>query len=126
MNTVPRIPSWRKSCPTARRPRAWSVAIRADVPVPHGERSIAPVHVAGRSQSRIPLETVTAFRIAFVGSWAGPDSCPIVIPANPGCCGWTTGSWSAAAALIISVIRAMSDPSSGVSRSPNASAEAMT
>jgi hypothetical protein len=96
------------------------------VPVPHGERSIAPVHVAGRSQSSVPVETVTTFRIEFAGSWAGPDSWPIVIPAKPGCSGWTTGSWSFAAALIISVIRTMSAPSSGVSRSPNASAEAMT
>ena len=33
-------------------PRAWSVAIFALVPVPQGERSIVPVHVAGR----IPVE----------------------------------------------------------------------
>ena len=54
------------------------------MPVPHGERSIAPVHVAGRSQSSVPVETVTTFRIEFAGSWAGPDSWPIVIPAKPG------------------------------------------
>jgi hypothetical protein len=68
--------------------------------------------------SRASRRDVTTFRIEFAGSWAGPDSWPIVIPAKPGCSGWTTGSWSFAAALIISVIRTMSAPSSGVSRSP--------
>ena len=80
----------------------------------------------GRSQSSVPVETVTTFRREFAGSWAGPDSCPMVMPANPGCSGWTTGSCSFAAALIISVMRTMSAPSSGVSRSPNGSASAMT
>ena len=94
--------------------------------MPHGERSIAPVQVAGRSQSRAPVETVTTLRRLFAGSCGGPDSCPIVMPAKPGCSGWTTGSCSLAAALIISVIRTMSAPSSGVSRSPNGSASAMT
>ena len=94
--------------------------------MPHGERSIAPVQVDGLSQSSVPVETVTTFRRLLAGSCAGPDSCPIVMPANPGCSGWTTGSCSLAAALIISVMRTMSRPSSGVSRSPNASASAMT
>ena len=31
-------------------------------------RSIAPVHVAGRSQSSAPVETVTTFRMEFAGS----------------------------------------------------------
>ena len=92
----------------------------AEVPVPHGERSIAPVHVAGRSQSSVPVETVTTLRRLFAGSWAGPDSCPMVIPAKPGWSGWTTGNCSFAAALIISVMRTMSAPSSGVRRRPNA------
>ena len=87
---------------------------------------MAPVQVAGRSQSSVPVETVTTFRRLLAGSWAGPDSWAMVIPAKPGWSGWTTGSWSAAAALIISVIRTMSAPSSGVSRSPNRSASAMT
>ena len=43
-------------------PRAWSVAIFAQVPVPHGERSMAPVHVDGRFQSSVPVETTTALR----------------------------------------------------------------
>ena len=126
MNTVPRIPSWRNSSPRRSSPFAASVAIFADVPVPHGERSIAPVQVAGRSQSSVPVETVTTFRREFAGSWAGPESWPMVMPANPGCSGWTTGSCSFAAALIISVMRTMSAPSSGVSRSPNGAASAMT
>ena len=48
----------------------------ADVPVPHGERSIAPVHVAGRSQSSVPVETVTTLRRLFAGSCAGPGQLP--------------------------------------------------
>jgi hypothetical protein len=87
---------------------------------------MAPVQVEGFSQSSVPVETVTTFRALFAGSCAVPESCPIVIPANPGCSGWTTGNCSLAAALIISVIRTMSAPSSGVSLSPNGSASAMT
>ena len=127
VNTVPRIPSWRKSSPTASRPFAWRTAILAHVPVPHGDRSMTPVQVDGRAQSSAPVETVTTFRHELRGSCGGPDSCPMVIPANPGCSGWTTGSCSAAAALIISVTRVMSRPSSGREpRSPSASASAMT
>ena len=96
------------------RPFAWSVAILAQVPVPHGDRSIAPVQVEGRSQSSLPVETVTAFAVG-VRRGGGPESCAIVTPANPGCSGWTTGSCSCAAALIISPMRVMSRPSSGVS-----------
>ena len=94
--------------------------------MPHGDRSIAPVHVAGFDQSSFPVETVTTFRREFRLSCAGPDSWAIVMPAKPGCSGWTTGSCSAAAALIISETRTMSWPSSGVSRKPNGSASAMT
>ena len=50
---------------------------------------------------------------------------PIVIPAKPGCSGWTTGSCSLAAAFTSSVIRTISRPSSGVRRSPNWAASAM-
>ena len=102
-------------------PRACRTAIFAHVPVPHGERSIAPVQVAGRSQSRLPVDTMTALRRA-VPADRGPArrAVPIVIPANPGCSGWTTGNCSRAAALIISPTRTISRPSSGVSRSPNA------
>ena len=102
------------------RPRACSVAIFAQVPVPHGERSIAPVHVAGRSQSSCPVETITALRRSVVARRGGPESCAIVTSWIAGFSGWTTGSCSCAAALIISPMRAMSRPSSGVSRSPNA------
>ena len=66
----------------------------AQVPVPHGDRSITPVHVDGFDQSSSPVETVTTLRRELPGSCAGPDSWPIVIPANPGCSGWTTGSCS--------------------------------
>ena len=76
-----------------------------------GRRSL-PVELAGRDGHDV-ASAVARDRAA------GPDSCAIVIPANPGWSGWTTGSCSAAAALIISLIRTMSAPSSGVSRSPN-------
>ena len=118
--------SWRNSSPTRRRPFAWSVAILAHVPVPHGERSSTPVQVDGFDQSSVLVETVVAFRHELRGSCAGPESWPMVIPVKPGCSGWTTGSCSAAAALIISVTRVMSRPSSGTSRNPSASASAMT
>ena len=88
-----------------------------------------PVDDAGPGGRAIPVEgavdTVTTLRHELRASWAGPESCPIVIPANEGCSGWTTGS-SAAAALISSVTRVMSRPSSGTSRKPSASASAMT
>ena len=98
----------------------------AHVPVPHGDLSITPVQVDGRDQSSAPVETVTTLRHEFLGSCGGPESCPMVIPANPGWSGWITGSCSAAAALIISVTRVMSRPSSGTSENPSASASAMT
>ena len=46
-----------------RRPGRGGSPSGRDVPVPHGDRSIAPVHVAGRSQSSAPVETVTTLRI---------------------------------------------------------------
>ena len=48
--------------PRASSPRACNIAITADVPEPHGERSIMPVQVAGRSQSSVPLDMTTALR----------------------------------------------------------------
>ena len=99
----------------------------AQVPVPHGDRSITPVQVDGFDQSSSPVETVTTFRREFRGSCGGPDSWPIVDPGERRAApGWTTGSCSRAAALIISVTRVMSRPSSGVSRNPSASASAIT
>src|SRR5437879_11328509 len=43
VKTVPRMPSCTKSWPIGRAPLACSTAIFAQVPVPHGERSTAPV-----------------------------------------------------------------------------------
>ena len=39
----------------------------AQVPVPHGERSMTPVQVEGFDQSSSPVETVTTFRREFRG-----------------------------------------------------------
>ena len=36
-------------------------AMMAEVPVPHGERSMFPFHVPGRPQSRWPVDMMTAF-----------------------------------------------------------------
>ena len=118
MNTVPRIP-------VAEVLADGELALRVEdrhprtVPVPHGERSIAPVQVDGFARSTVPVDTVTTLRLLFAGSRAGPVSSPIVMPAKPGCSGMDHRQLLAAAALISSVTRVMSRPSSGVSRNPN-------
>lgn len=53
--------------PICSSPRACSIAMTAHVPVPHGERSIIPVHVSGRPQSSTPLDMTTAFRARTAG-----------------------------------------------------------
>ena len=40
-----------------------------------------PVHVAGRSQSSVPLETTTVFFIEAPGTLGGPVNCMMLIPA---------------------------------------------
>ena len=106
--------------------RAWSTAIRADVPVPHGERSIAPVHVAGRSQSSVAGRDGDGVPHRVRRVVGRPGQLADRDPGEPRLLGVDDRHCSAAAALIISVIRTMSAPSSGVSRSPNGSASAMT
>ena len=76
--------------------------------------------------STSPVETVTTFFRWASGREGSPESWPIETPANPGWSGWTTGSCSFAADFMSSVIRTMSRPSSGVRRSPNRDASAMT
>ena len=95
VKTVPRIPSWRNvvaerepalrraGSPSAPRSRSRTASDRS-------RRSTSP----GAPSRASPVETVTTLRRLFAGSWAGPDSWPIVIPAKPGCSGWTTGSCS--------------------------------
>jgi hypothetical protein len=123
---VPRMPSWTKSWCRPSCPFAWSAAIRAQVPVPHGERSIAPVHVAGRSQSKSPVETTTAFLYAASGRVGGPHSWPIEMPTILSFSGWTTGNCSRAAVLTASQIRTISRPFSGAIDNPSCAASAMT
>src|SRR5262245_59635098 len=72
VKTVPRIPSWRNGWPRPSLPRACSVAMRAHVPVPHADRSRAPVQVSGRSQSNGPVEITTALRMSASELCAGP------------------------------------------------------
>ena len=62
VKTVPRTPSCRNGWPSGNSPRACSVTIFAQVPVPHGERSSAPVQVDGRVTSSVPVDTTTALR----------------------------------------------------------------
>src|ERR1039458_9501024 len=126
VNVVPRMPSWTKSSYSPSCPLACSAAILAQVPVPQGERSMTPVQVSGRDQSSVPVDTTTAFLRCASIRVGGPESCAMLTPAIPGFSGWTTGSCSRAAALIISAILTMSRPSSGSRVSPSGSASAIT
>ncbi len=94
MNVVPRMPSWTKSSSSASCPLAYITAIFAQVPVPQGERSSAPVQELGRDQSSLPVETTTVFLRCAPGARGGPESCAMVTPAIAGFSGWTTGSCS--------------------------------
>ena len=53
MKRVPITDSWRSGSPSPSSPRACSWAMRADVPVPHGERSSQPgwIDVAPRASA---------------------------------------------------------------------------
>ena len=62
VNVVPRTPSWTNSWPSGSSPLAHIAAIFAQVPVPQGERSRAPVQVSGLSQSSFPVDTMTVLR----------------------------------------------------------------
>ena len=127
VNVVPRTPSCTKSWPSGSSPLAHIAAILAQVPVPQGERSRAPVQVSGLFQSSLPVETMTVLRRWEPGLSGGAESWPIVTPRISGFSGWTGGgscSWQAA--LIISPTRVASAASSGASVSPTWSASAMT
>ena len=62
VKTVPRMPSCRNVSPTCSSPLACRQAIAAHVPVPHGERSIAPVQVARPVPVELAVDTTTTFR----------------------------------------------------------------
>lgn len=74
---------WRKGRFSGNSPLACSTAILAQMPVPQGQRSIAPVQVAGSSQEKSPEAMVTAFFQSAFGSPVGPESCEMVMP-TPG------------------------------------------
>src|SRR5581483_187738 len=78
VNTVTKMPAWRKSSFNFNLPLAYNAAIFAQVPVPHGERSSAPVHVAGLFQSKRLVETIAAFFKSALGVIAGADKMPMV------------------------------------------------
>ena len=65
VNSLPTMLRWRSGSPVASRPSSWSSASRADVPLPHGERSTSP-----------SAKTVT-FR--WVSGFA-PSSCQKITP----------------------------------------------
>src|SRR3989304_5735656 len=113
VKVVPRMPSWTKGSSRPSRPRAGSAAILAQGPVPHGERSMAPVQVEGLSQSSLPVDTVTTLRRLEVAAWGGPESWAMGMPAEPGWSGGAAGRCALAAALIISLMRTMSRPLAG-------------
>mmetsp|Transcript_30246 Transcript_30246/g.101083 ORF Transcript_30246/g.101083 Transcript_30246/m.101083 type:complete len:233 (-) Transcript_30246:283-981(-) len=114
---VPRIPSCRNSSPIASRPLACSIAITALVPVPQGDRSMLPVHVPGRSQSRWPVDMITAFE-ADPPARGGPRMA-IFQPASRSV-GCATGCCCAVATLIISPTRTRSAASASCTCSPTA------
>ena len=101
--------SWTSSSPTAISPRAWSAAITAHVPVPHGLRSIIPVHVSGRSHSKIPFDITTAARAqpAVGAARRRPAEDQLSGPGYENS-GWSTGRCSRVATLIISPSRQIS------------------
>jgi hypothetical protein len=53
-------------------PLACRAAIRAQVPVPQGERSSTALHDSGRSQFNRPVETTTAFLAVASSRLGGP------------------------------------------------------
>ena len=95
---VPKIPSWRNSSSNDSSPFACITAIRADVPVPHGDRSMAPVQVSGRSQSNLPVDMITALRTP-----AGSHERYLVVELF----GRNSGETSLVSALLASVDRAL-------------------
>ena len=101
------------------------VAMRAEVPVPQGERSRHPVKLPGASQLGHPVPMVTALRRSLATDLGGADSWEMVTPASEGSSGWCTGYCSLAASVSMLPKRTMSLPSSGVSSSPKADASAM-
>ena len=99
--------------------------VRAEVPVPHGQRSRAPVKLSGRSQSGDPVATVTAFRARAPAMVAAPVSWEIVGPVIDGSSGWETGRCSRVASRIRSLTRAISAPLAAPRSIPSASPSAM-
>lgn len=63
-------------------PRACIVAIRAEVPVPHGDLSMQPMKLFCLSQLELPVDMVTALRRWFSGDLDEPDNWEIVTPAR--------------------------------------------
>ena len=70
--------------------------------MPHGERSMTPVKLAGLSQLDSPVDMVTALRRSLPAACGGPDSCEIVTPARLGSTGCATGYCSRVASVSIS------------------------
>ena len=81
VNCVPMNESWRKRSPTASSPRAWRTDIRAQVPVPHVQRSIQPPGLAdafhhglvGPAHLARQHQQITRARLAGDGALADRD-----------------------------------------------------
>ena len=94
--------------------------------MPHGERSSAPVHVDGRFQSSVPVDTID--RVAPMVAGRGRRTRELSDRHVPdvGVVGVDDRQLLARGRLDQFTDSVMSRPSSGVSASPNGAASAMT
>ena len=93
MKRVPITDSLTNGSPIARAPSAQSCAIRADVPVPHGERSSQPGWIEVALTASAPSRPG-----AWKTTWRQPEMC-----GSAGC----TGGAAASMAAMISAPRAI-------------------
>ena len=117
VNFVSMMDSWMNSSPTLIWPRACMTASRAEVPVPHGLRSMRPG------------ETITAFRDVgrpCASRPMGPAHSVWLMVWISGLAGWTALICTAAAALICSPMSTSCRASSGLMEKPSAWASTST
>ena len=79
VNSLSMMLRWTKSSPIANWPRRCSAVIRALVPVPHGDRSSAPVQVRGSSGSNTICTVTAAVETGLVPVPPGASSVEVVI-----------------------------------------------
>ena len=119
------MPWWTKGASSASSPRACMQAMRAHVPVPHGERSSAPVHVAGSSDSWSVAMTI-ALRPSMPGAGDGPVIMTRLIESISGLRGCFTGYCRFTASFRRDPIDCSAGTSAGARPTPRSSARAST